>query len=224
MDNLIIGLSSVVDGSMYSRNNPADPKVINNRERFLSSIGINIDQTTRVAVNFDGDNFCRYLEVSDKEKGAGMRSDDIQYADALITQDTGHALMLPVADCIAAVIFDTKNKVLMLSHLGRHSIEQNGASKSVEHLIHSYNSNVDDIKLWLSPAVSKDNYPLWSIDNRGLKEVALEQFRQSGIKSNNIVDRPEQTDKDPSYYSFSEYQKGRRSEDGDHMVVAMITS
>jgi len=220
--NLIIGLSTVANGNMYNRYDHQDQDVIKNREKFLKSLGIGLDRTSRVAVNFDGDNFCRYFEVSDQDAGAGMRSDDIKFADALITTKIGHALMLPVADCIAAVVFDPKNKVLMLGHLGRHSIEQQGALRSIEYLVNHYKSSQADIKVWLSPAVSKDNYPLWSMDNRGLKEVALEQFYEAGIKPSNLINNPIETDKDSNYYSFSEYQKGRRDQDGDHMVVAMM--
>lgn len=224
MTDLIVGTSKTSDGSMYNRHDHNDKSVIKNRSVFLESLGIKLKQSSRVCVNFDGNNFCRYIEIDRSDFGLGMESESDKYADALITKDIGHALVLPIADCVGAVIFDKKNKVLMVSHLGRHSLEQNGAYKSVRYLVDKHASNPDDIEVWLSPAASKDNYPIWSMDNKGLKEVTFDQLEKAGIKPSSINDNESETDKDKDYFSFSEYQKGHRSEDGDHMIVAMMTS
>lgn len=222
--NPIVAISTVSDGSMYNRNDIFDQSVINNREVFLKSHDISIDQTTRVRVNYDRDNFCRYITVDELYKGQGMRGDDVVIADALITTNPQHALFLPIADCVGAAIYDPAHGVLAIAHLGRHSLEQSGAYKIIAHLKETYASDPKDIKIWLTPAPGKDVYPIWALDNKGMKEVTFEQLKAAGIQLENIIDNPVETDKDPSYYSYSEFLKGHRSNDGDFAIAAMMSS
>lgn len=222
MTSLIISISTTKDGSMYNRHDHTDPTIIANRERFLKNLGITMDDTTRLKVDFNTDNFCRYIELSENDKGKGMRDNELAEADAIVTTQSGHALMLPVADCVGTVLYDEAHHVLMVSHLGRHSLEQNGGKKSVEYLIKNYGSDPESLKVWLTPAAGKDVYPIWALDNKGMKEVTFEQLLAAGIKREHITDSPIDTDKDPLYFSYSEFLKGNRPEDGDHMIVAMM--
>lgn len=223
MTSLKVFISTAKDGSMYNRKNHTDPIVITNRERFLENNGMDIEDTTRLKVDFSGEDFCRYREVQQNEKGKGMRDDELLEADAIVTTHMNHALMLPVADCVGVVLFDPINSVLMVSHLGRHSLEQQGGTKSVEYLKAHYNSDPAELKVWLTPAAGKDVYPIWKLDNKGLKEATHEQLAAAGVGRENITDNTADTDKDPDYFSYSEFLKGNRSEDGDHMIVAMMT-
>lgn len=217
-------ISTVADGSMYNRHDPLDSKVINNRRTFLSKLGIELVHVTRVKTVYDGDNYCRYHEVTLAEAGDGMQDNEVIVADGLVTRDTGHALMLPVADCIGAVFYDPNQHILMLSHLSRHSLEQQGGIRSVEYLVQHYTVNPADLKVWLTPAPGKDVYPIWALDNKGMKEVTFEQLLSTGITFENIIDNPADSTKDLNYYSYSEFIKGNRTEDGDHMVVAVMTN
>ena len=232
MSNLIVATSRVSDGNMYNRNDMADPETIKNKEAFLARHGITMEQTTRLHISplkrdkeLGETNWCRYREVTEEEKGAGMRSasSDEMIADAIITRTNGHALMLPIADCIGTVFYDPIQHVLMLSHLGRQSLEQQGAINSVKHLVKSYGSNPADIKVWMTPSASKEVYPIWALDNKGMKEVAFEQLAAAGIAPENITDNPAETDKDPEYYSYTNLYNGRTDVDGDHMIIAMMS-
>lgn len=215
---------------MYNRHDGTDAEVIRNRTGFLKRHGIDASQTTRLNPNMlirdkelhDTD-FCRYLEVGKEHQGLGMYRDDIEDADALITRQSGHALIAPVADCIGAVIFDPDNKVLMLSHLGRQSLEQQGGIKSVQYLEEHYGSNPKKLLIWLTPAPSKEAYPIWKLENKGMKEVMFEQLDEAGIAPANVHDDPTDSDKSPLYYSYTNFFNGRTDEDGDHMMVAMMT-
>lgn len=230
MTNITVLTSTVADGSMLNRHNPSDAAVVNNRETFLLKYGLQLDNTTRLRVNTlmratveHDTNYCRYLEVIDADKGRGMRDDEAPVADALVTTEVNHVLILPVADCVAATFFDPINHVLMISHLGRHSLEQEGGTKSVQYLVKHHHTNPARLKVWLSPAPSKELYPIWALDNKGMKEVTFEQLAEAGVLTKNIVDNPAESDKDPNYYSYSEFLKGNRREDGDYMVVATMT-
>lgn len=229
MPNIIVAISTVKDGSMYNRRDYFDKSVIHNREVFLGTHGITMDQTTRISVYADGraedatEDFCRYREVTSADKGAGMRDGKIQNIDALVTTEVGHCIMLPVADCTGTVIYDPVKRVLMVSHLGRHSLAQEGGKKSVQYLVDHYGSTPADLLVWLTPAPGKDVFPIWALDNQGAKEATFEQLLSAGIKQENITDNPADTTKDQNYFSYSEFLKGNRDEDGDYAIIAMMT-
>jgi copper oxidase (laccase) domain-containing protein len=228
--DIVIATSKVSDGSMLERHNPLDPKVIKNRQIFLQKHSITMDNATRLKVDtlhratvLHESNWLRYISVTPKDKGQAMTDDDYATADALVTTDIGHALFLPVADCVAATFFDPVHHVLAVAHLGRHSLEQQGGQKIIEHLSEQYSTEPQHVKVWLSPAPGKDVYPIWALDNKGMKEVTFEQLRTAGIQRENIEDTDIETDKDTDYFSYTEFFNGRRSEDGDYSVVAMMT-
>ncbi len=217
-----VAFSSLADGSMHNRNDPLDAKVIANREAWLTSQGIALDDTSRVLILYEGDDYCRYKEVGEAERGINMRGNDRYIADALITTTPGHALMLPVADCIATILFDPSRGVLMLSHLGRHSLEQQGAIRSVEYLVEHYGSKPQNIQVWLSPSISKKEYPIRKLDGLGMKEACHQQLKAAGIHDNHINDDTRDTGTDDALYSYSEFLKGSKPYDGCYASVAVM--
>ena len=218
--NIFVATSTVADGNMLVPEDHSNIEVIENRKSFLAKNSIDIKQTTRVNVIHEGDNYCRYYELVEAHKGDGMEYDGIVAADALVTRLPNHALFLPIADCIGAVFFDPDKNVLMLSHLGRHSLEQNGGFESVKFLIDHYGCNPGNLKVWLTPAPGPDVYPLYKFDNRSLKNVLYQQIVTAGILEKNVVDNPADTSKDMDYYSHSEFLQGNRSDDGRYAIVA----
>lgn len=220
--NAVIKTSTISDGNMYNRNDHEDASVIENRTHFLEKMGTSIDKTIRLRVNYDGDDFCRYIEVDADFAGKGMRNSDVTIADAIVTTAPNIALFLPIADCIGAAIYDPEHGVVAIAHLGRHSLEQYGGTKIITHLTKQYHSNPSALQVWLTPAPSKESYPIFKLDNKGMKEAAHEQLLTAGILSENITDNTAETDKDPNYYSYSEFLKGNTTEDGDHAIVAVM--
>jgi copper oxidase (laccase) domain-containing protein len=113
-------------------------------------------------------------------------------------------------------------KRVMLSHVGRHNVEQDGAANSVAFMMERFGSKPEDILAWLSPMVGKENYPLHAFEGKGLREVIVEQLLGSGLSDKHIevcdVDTATSTD----YFSHSEYLKGNRSMDGRHAVTVTI--
>jgi copper oxidase (laccase) domain-containing protein len=215
-------ISDITDGSMLDRSNQEDKKIINNRRKFLETRGIDINKTTRVRVEYSGDNFKRYRELSRKDLGQGMQDNNVPISDALVTRELDHALFLPIADCVGVVLFCQAQSVLMLSHLGRHSILQEGGEESVLYLVRQFGCVAKDIKIWLSPAPDKKNYPLYDRDNRSMKDVLKEQFTKAGISENNITDYDIDPTEDKRYFSHSEFLKGNRDEDGRFAMVAVM--
>lgn len=222
MTSLFVAISTVNDGSMYNRNDRWDQTVFENRMKFLEENGILATQTTLVLPDLQRDDHCRYAVIAESDKGRGIQDDDINDADAIVTTAKNHALFLPVADCIGTVFYDPIREVLMLSHLGRHSVVENGAQKSVEYLVEHFHSDPATIQVWTTPAAGKDEYPVHVLDGKGLKEIFFEQLEAAGIQPENITDHPASTTSDPHYFSWSEFRKGNRQFDGDHAIVAMM--
>lgn len=228
-NTLLVAISTVQNGNMYNRHDPLDPDVIENRRRYLSERGIDFNRTTRVNVSggvriteHHETNWCRYVDVDNTLIGKGMTDGHIVFADALVTNKPNVALFLPVADCVGTVLYDPVKQVVMVSHLGRHSLEQNGGVMSVQYLIDHYQSRPEDIKVWLTPAPNKEAFPIWALDGKGMKEATFEQLAAAGIRAENITDNPADTVTDLNYYSYSEFLKGNRPVDGDYAIVARL--
>lgn len=227
---IIVKTSTVADGSMLNRYDYFDAPVIENRKAFFKKHGLIFEDATRVnptthtrALVLHETDWTQYKETGLNERGDGMDNAAITIADALVTTEFGHALMLPIADCVGAVLYDPVHSVLAVAHLGRHSLEQNGAKEIVHYLAEKHESNPSDLQIWLTPAPSKANYPIWALDNKGMKEVTFEQLHAAGVLTSNINDNPAESDTDTNYYSYSEFLKGNRTENGDYAIVAMMT-
>jgi len=220
--SLEIACSSAADNSMRALSSDQRVAVATNRQAFLTSHNIAMANTTLVHLAYQGDDFCRYQALRDSDKGDGMVSQSTLVLDGAVVTTPGHALFLPLADCVGAIIHDPTKGILMLSHLGRHNLEQFGGTKSIEYLIKEHGVNPRDITVWLSPAASKEHYPLFAFNNRGLHEVATEQLIQAGVQPQNITISPIDSAADQNYYSHSQFLKGNRHDDGRFAVVAMM--
>jgi copper oxidase (laccase) domain-containing protein len=221
---LKVAISQVNDGSMYLPIEQTNEAIISNRTTWLKKQDIALEDTTRLHISYDTDDFCRYRIVNELTKGEGMRDGDTIFADALITTQPGHALFLPVADCVATTLYDEEHGVLMLSHLGRHSLEQEGGRKSVEFLVNKFNTRPDSLKVWLGPAPNKEVYPIFKLRNQGMKEAVFTQLQDAGVKIENIHDNPADTATDDRYFSYSEFLKGNKSVEGRFAMVAVMTA
>jgi copper oxidase (laccase) domain-containing protein len=212
-------VSSKADGNMKFGIGD-DTKVEANRYNFLQTAGMNISRTTLVGITYDTDNFAKYRIVTEAEKQAGMSADTkAEYADALVTNQRGHALFLPLADCMGVILYDPMHHALMVSHVGRHSAEIDGARRSVKYLKDTFSSNPAELKVWLSPAVGKATYPLHRFGGKGLQEVVIDQLLASGVLEQNIEKSDIDTAASENYYSHSQHLKGN-DELGRFAVVA----
>jgi len=201
-----------------------DTETLANRQAFLEKAGIDIHHTSLVGITYDTEDFAKYRIATSHDKTIGMLAPNMQnHVDALVVTQPNHALFLPIADCAGAILYDPKKRILMVSHLGRHSAEQHGAQRSVEYLQEECGSLPADLKVWLSPAVGKATYPLHQFHGRSLHEVLKEQLLHAGIAEKNLAISPIDTATDPNYYSYSEYLKGNRAEPSRFAVVAMMT-
>ena len=222
-DDIVVGVSSVDDGNMHFAFGDED-ETRQNRIDFLRQLDIDPTQATLVSVSYeDTTDFARYRVVDEENLGEGMLASVSEFhADALVVTRPDHALFLPLADCVGAIIYDPTTKVMMLSHLGRHSVEQDGAGKSVRYLVEEFGSEPGDLKIWLSPAVGNESYPLQAFENRSLQDVVCGQLERAGIGLEQIEVSDVDTADDDNYFSHSEYLAGNQMTDGRFAIVAMM--
>lgn len=218
---LFYAASTVTDGSMKSPDHDFTT-VLPARTAFLQKNSIDPHNTTLVQVTYETDDFCRYATLTNQEKGDGIICDATTQADALVVTTPGHALFLPLADCIGAVIHDPTQSIMMVSHLGRQNLEQLGGTKCIDYLVDKHGVDPQNLTVWLSPAAGQDFYPLYAFDNRSLHDVAIEQLLDAGIVHDNITVSPIDSAADNNYFSHSRYLKGDRQTDGRHAVVAVL--
>jgi copper oxidase (laccase) domain-containing protein len=222
-DDVVAGLSSVEEGNMHFAYGDEE-ETRQNRLRFLEECDIDPTQTTLLQVSYqDNTDFTRYRVVEDENLGEGMLAPVVApSADAFVVTRPDHAIFLPLADCIGAIIYDPTDKIMMVSHLCRHSIEQEGAYKSIQYLVDEFGSNPRDLKIWLSPSVGSDSYPLTAFEGRSLQEVACAQFEQAGVGLEHIEVSDTDTAEDDNYFSHSAYLAGEQMTDGRFAIVAMM--
>ena len=219
---LTILISTRLNGSMKSTNPDEQSQIDKNRQIFLNNNGISLNNATLVKLDYQTDDYCRYITVDGASKGDGITSESTILSDALVVTKPNHALLLPLADCIGAVIYDQTANILMLAHLGRHNLEQFGGTKCIEYLVNNFNVKPDQLTIWLSPAAGKSTYPLFAFDNRGLHEVTIEQLIAAGINKGKITVSPIDSSTDDNYYSHSNFLQGKQKDDGRFAVVVYI--
>ena len=211
--NVRVAVSSVSDGSMKDGVDLMTSDAVHNREAFLRRIDMSPTRTAVFYADYETEDFCRY-----KEAAAGL----MPGADGVSTQQPGQPILLPIADCVATVLYDPVHRAVMVSHLGRHSTEQYGGIKSVECMTKQYGSRPADVLVWLGPSPNGDDYPLRAFHGRSFTDVLTEQLRAAGVSDNNIEVSQVDTSTNPQYFSHSQFLKGRQDVDGRYAVAVMI--
>lgn len=164
-ETVVAAVSSKDDGQMQLGWVESDDEVISNRSKFLKANNLEIDRTVLVKVKYhDKASYDIIRQVSEHDSGSGMMQTQAEPADCLITTTKNLGLFVPIADCIATVFHDSKNNVLALAHIGRHSTVANLASKTIEFMKNKYNSDTKDINIWMSPSIRAESYTLKHVD------------------------------------------------------------
>ena len=116
--DVLVAVSSKNDGTMLNRIRGRHvAEIVNNRRRFCDQIGVKYDDVVYHVISYDrAQTFDNIAEIT--EADTVKHNNEGIFADALYTEAAGVGLFLPVADCIATVIYDSKRRSLMLAHLG----------------------------------------------------------------------------------------------------------
>ena len=217
---LLVAVSSKDDGTMLNRIRGRHvAEVLENRRRFCDHIGVKYDDVVYHVISYDqAQTFDTIAEVT--ETDTTRHNSEGILADALYTEAAGVGLFLPVADCIATVIYDPKRRALMLAHLGRHSTMAQLMTRAIQYFV-EHGSQAKDLQIWMSPSITQKNYRMdyfyhtndanWQnfchqtadgiyLDMQGFNcSLAI----QVGVPSDNIVISPIDTADNPNYFSHS---------------------
>ena len=227
LSDLLVAVSSKDDGTMLNRIRGRHvAEVLDNRRRFCDQIGVNYDDVVYHVISYDqGQTFDAIADVT--EADTTRHNSEGIFADALYTEAVGIGLFLPVADCIATVIYDPKRRALMLAHLGRHSTVAQLMSRAVRYFVER-GSQAKELQIWMSPSITQKNYRMdyfnhaddinWRnfyhqtadgiyLDMQGFnRSLAI----QVGVPADNIVMSSIDTADDPNYFSHSSGDVGGR--------------
>ena len=224
---LLVAVSSKDDDTMLNRIRGRHvAEVLENRRRFCDQTGVKYDDVVYHVISYDqAQTFDNIAEVT--EADTVKHNNEGIFADALYTEMAGVGLFLPVADCIATVIYDPKRRALMLAHLGRHSTVAQLMSRAVRYFVER-SSRAKDLQIWMSPSITQKNYRMDYFDHTNdtnwqnfCRQTAdgiyldMQGFNRSlavraGVPANNIVISPIDTADDPNYFSHSSGDTGGR--------------
>ena len=225
--DLLVAVSSKDDGTMLNRIRGRHvAEIVNNRWRFCNQIGVKYDDVVYHVISYDQtQTFDNIAEVT--EADTVKHNNEGIFADALYTEMAGVGLFLPVADCIATVIYDPKRRALMLAHLGRHSTVAQLMTRVVQYFVER-GSQAKDLQIWMSPSITQKNYRMDyfdHVDNTKWRNFChqtadgiymdMQGFNrslavQSGVPSDNIFISSIDTADDPNYFSHSAGDTGGR--------------
>lgn len=142
-----------------------------------------------------------------------------------------------MADCPILIAEDRKLGVTALSHCGAAYINRYLPKQTVEALQKEYQSNLDDIFVYIGSCAHKENYvykdyPYWATNKEvwensivkapdnlyhiDMLKAIIEQLTSKGIK--NIYTSPNDTIVDEKYYSHAGYYQGKKTENGQNLV------
>ena len=220
VSDLLVAVSSKDDGTMLNRIRGRHvAEVIENRRRFCDQIGVKYDDVVYHVISYDqGQTFDTIADVT--EADTTRHNSEGIFADALYTEAVGVGLFLPVADCIATVIYDPKRRALMLVHLGRHSTVAQLMTRAIRYFVER-DSQAKELQIWMSPSITQKNYRMDYFDHTNdtnwhnfCRQTAdgiyldMQGFNrslaiQAGVPADNIVVSPIDTADDLHYFSHS---------------------
>lgn len=129
--------------------------VIQNRFNFFKEI--NVDPKTTIVMQVDHKDDVAIVNSNDVGKGVHEITSAIK-VDALITNQKDFNLMLLTADCLPVTIYDSKNQVIALVHLGWKSITLNLYKKVLNELKNKFNSKYLDLEFHIGPSIDAKSY------------------------------------------------------------------
>nr|WP_269453764.1 esterase-like activity of phytase family protein [Pseudoclavibacter sp. 13-3] len=233
--DLTLVVSEVRDGTMKAAAPGANgddaqtwAEARGNRRTLLRQAGLDPERTACVRISYDRSDFCEYREVDERDAtrretiAARFADDASTPCDALATGLPGAALLLPVADCMPVVAYDPEHRVVALTHLGRHSVEQLGGQRTVEWMQRRFGSDPAQLVVWLGPAPNGQSYPLHALGDRSFAEVVPQQLRDAGVKRRHVVESGIDTVSDARFFSHSEFLAGRQPVDGRYAVAVAM--
>lgn len=236
-DGITVIFSDVSDGSIAAgAGNPSSPQHEANIVTFLRRYGLDPSGRTKVFVTYGPENTYTNVErVTSENAGAAIVS------DALYTTDTDRLITLPVADCIATVIYDPVAGMMGVLHLGRHASVAGLIETFIIEVADTLGSDPRDWHVWMSPSLKKahdimeyfdpPNPDHWKdfVERDSEMKIHIDidghnqdRFIRAGVIPENIIVSPEDTYSDERYYSNRAANELNLPDRQGRMMVAAI--
>lgn len=234
--NVKLIFSTASDGSMAGGGGqPADGLHTQSVDEFLRGNDFPTERA-RVYVRYGDEQ--SYVKIERVDAGNAGRE---ILADALYTTEPGRVITLPVADCIAAVVYDPVTKMLGVLHLGRHSSVAGLIEHFVLEVADRLGSDPRDWLVWMSPSLKMSSDKLEYFTPAGTDEwkdyveatesglhidIAghnKDRFIRAGVDLSNIIISPVDTYQDRSYFSHrAATEQADDSRQGRMIVAAYV--
>ncbi len=232
-----VAFSSVEDGTIAAgAGAPALPVHIQQTEDFLVKYGFTPTDRARVFVTYLPENTYVHIERVDSQSSGAIKS------DALFTTIPKKVITLPVADCVATIVYDPIAMMLGVLHLGRHSSVAGLIEEFAIRVADEVGSDPRNWHIWMSPSIQAENNALeyfepphpdkWQgyakpeADGKihiNIPGYNRNCFERLGVPQANIYVSPIDTYTDTRYFSHRAATEGVRPErQGRMMVAAML--
>ena len=211
-DNQIeVGISDIDDGKMRFFGGGDESEIIHNQEKLSGLLGLSGDAVARIRTTYDNrSEFTDYREITPEnlaEYAISNSESAIPVTDGLVTKCTEVGILLPLADCLGAVVFDARQRIMGVLHAGRRNIEQDGPAKYIQFLKENYGCKPEDLMIFCSPYAV--NYRIDAL-NMTMFEASRKQFLDVGILVENIIDEKVDVTIDAKYPSNSSGDHDKR--------------
>ena len=196
---ITIAVSQKQDGNMGLFGDEDEAQlndILNNRRALLDALKITSDQVLHVRLTYDREDYCRFLAI-DAPSIVPMPTDGV------LTTNPNLAILITPADCLILITYDSVQKSLMLTHCGRHGVEDYAARRAIE-FMQEHGSDPTNIHAWLSPSAGKDGYPIWKFDNKSMQEIVVEQLLSAAVPQTQVARSNIDTTTDSNYFSHSQ--------------------
>jgi len=177
-------------------------KIVTNRKKIASLLGWKKNIHFVIANQTHSDN----IEIIESNNNLGWDNveDAIENCDALITNKKGIVLSVLTADCVPILLLDTKKNVIATVHAGWKGTKLEIASKTVNRMIETFDSNPKDIIAGIAPSIGACCYEVdedvakhfFNVTNAyiekgekymlNLPTINKQQLIQSGLLESNI--------------------------------------
>ena len=233
---LSIKFSSVKDGSIAAGGGrPPLPVHEKNSVAFLEKHGFEPAGRARVFVTYLPENTYTHIERADEDTNGSVM------CDALFTTVVGKVITLPVADCVATVVYDPITRMLGVLHLGRHSSVAGLIEEFAIRVADELGADPRDWHVWMSPSIQQANNALdyfepphpdkWQgfmnqeVDGKIHIDIPGHNrncFERLGVPQANIEVSKVDTYTDKRYFSHRAATEGGQPERQGRMMVAAV--
>ena len=130
--------------------------IIENRQKLASSL--NCDINDFVCANQTHSANVHQVTLEDKGRGALKTDDAVANTDALYTFESNTLLCTFTADCVPVIFYNEENGLTGVIHSGWQGTVKEITLKVFQQIIEKHQSNPNDIKVILGPALSQEKF------------------------------------------------------------------